>query len=193
MAFATGNVDREFGLMPQRHYKGGLVRANEYNIASAYNTSVFSGDLVKSTGTNKQIEVCVANDAARGVFVGVYYTLADGTPKFSPYWPANTALLTGTTAKAMVIDDPDVLFMIQASGDFVADDIGAGADILAGTGNVATGTSAMQLDSTSIAVNADRNLLIVGLDDKENNAFGINAKVQVLIQKHELNALMTAV
>lgn len=193
MAFASGNVDRKFGLAPRFHHNGGVIRARKYYIASAFGTSIFRGDLVKLTNTSRQIEDADAGDRAVGVFDGCMYTAADGSFVFSPYYPASVAIQSGTVIEALVYDDPDIVFSIQCDEDLEAADIGASANLIAGTGDTKTGLSAMQLDSSDIGVNQDRNFMIIGLSEGPDNSFGTNAKADVLIQLHQYRSAVTAV
>lgn len=188
------NVNAPMGLRTIRHYMGGLVRLNEYQIASALGSNIFDGDLVKSTGTTKQITVCAAGDRSVGVFRGVRYQETDGNYVFRRYWPSGTTLLTGSTCYALVNDDPHTLFAIQCSAGFAVTDVGSVTDITAATaGSTATGQSGMQADSTLFSASGSAQLKIIELVNSPDNAYGTNAKVAVLINEHELNAAMTAV
>ncbi len=110
-----------FGLRPTRVLSSAQVMemTNQYYIASAYNTAIYTGDPVTmlSDGT---IGIGVAGSPCLGVFAGCKYQSATPGPSglqwnFSPYWPANTVAKTGTVVEAMVIDSPDVVFEIQES------------------------------------------------------------------------------
>lgn len=182
------NVNSAMGLRAAKHFNGGVVRLSEYQIASAYNTSIFSGDLVKVTGTTKQIAQSAANDRSVGVFYGCQYQDTAGNLIFSRYWPASTTVLTGSTTLAWVYDDPRILFEVQASTSLAAADIGTTGDVVVGTGSTTTGTSAGQLDTTGLATSGTKNLKVVQLVNRPDNAFGTNAKVHVLIAKHEYAA-----
>lgn len=179
------NADAPFGLRPIRHYQGGVVRPNEYTIASAYGTNIFTGDPVKSSGTTKGIIIGTAGGVILGVFAGCSYTDAAGSIHYSPYWPASTALLTGTVAKALVYDDPNILFAVQAatSQDVDAVDVGLLADLASGTGSTTTGQSGWELGGHD---GSEAQCKIIGLHDKPANAYGANAVVEVLIMEHEL-------
>jgi hypothetical protein len=183
------NVDRPNGLTFSRYLGGGRnVATNDYTIASAYNTSIFNGDPVKSTGTDRNVAVAAAGDTMVGVFKGCSYTNAAGDIIFSNYWPAST---TATDIVAFVIDDPDAVFTIQGDGAIVAADIGATADLVAGTGDTTTGRSAYELNSSDIATGAG--VKIMGLVKRPDNAYGANAEVEVLINEHENRSALTAV
>ena len=78
------NVDAPFGFRPVRTlggqpYSGGRT---EYAIASAYNTNIFTGDLVE-LHTDGTITVgAAAQTNIVGVFDGCYYVNSDGEPKW---------------------------------------------------------------------------------------------------------------
>ncbi len=188
------NVDRKSGLTAVRHYGGGTVRANEYKVASALGSNIFTGDLVKSVGTDMTVTVCAAGDRAVGVFRGCQYFNSIGEVIFSAYWPTGTVTSGSVAAKAMVIDDPEVLFEVQAT-TIAAGDVGNFADITAGTaGSTITGISGMQLDGATLTATTATGgqLKVVALADRVGNAYGSNAKVLVLINEHELRAGTTA-
>lgn len=186
------NVDAPFGFRPVRHYFGGLIRANRYQIASEYNTSLFTGDPVKGTGTTKQIEIAVTSTNATGVFAGCRYVTPAGDIVYSRYWPASFAVKSGTVVDAYVWDDPFILFEVQADGAVAAADIGTTADFVSGTGNTMTGTSAYELESSGIG--SDAGLKIVDYVRDGVNELGTNTRVLVLWNEHEHNTgTLTAV
>lgn len=190
------NVNAAAGLRAVRAFDGGTLRESEYTIADGYNTAIYKGDLVKSTGTGNNIAVCAAGDRSIGVFQGVQYTNSAGDIKFAPYWPASAALATGTTAKAMVIDNPRALFSIQVSSvtGMVATDIHNLADIVYAAGNAMSGTSGVMLDQTTLTTTAASGgqLYIYRLDPVTGNAYGQYAKALVMINEHELGGSTTA-
>ncbi len=263
------NAQGRAGLIPVRHYGGGEIQLNAYRIADGLAANIGLNDPVKSTGTSKQITIATANDAVRGSFQGCTYAAADGTPVFSKNWVSGTAIKTGSEVIALVVDDPDVLFEIQASGGvasiavtaggsgytaatvaiaappnggqtatatatvavgavtaitvtnqgsgyltapavtisgdgtgatatatiepgLVAADIGAGADYVIQSPS-SFGVSQTELDSSSISSSGTLAMKIVELVERPNNAYGQNAKVHVLINKHELKASTAAV
>jgi hypothetical protein len=182
------NVDRPNGLTPVRHLSGGTIRASVYSIAAAYATKIHSGSLVSRTGTGRNVQLCDTDGPAVGVFAGCEYVDVNGDVQFRPYWPAPGAVATGTTVKAFVFDDPQIVFEVQADEDVVEADIGQTADVVVGTGSDSTGRSATELDSSDIN-GTDGLLSILGLSDRPDNAYGTNAKVEVVIKLHELRSL----
>lgn len=183
------NANQPFGLTPVRHYLGGLVRSNDYRIASALAANIYSGDPVKSAGTGKTITVAAAGNVMLGVFNGCQYTTAVGDVVWSPRWPTGTALLTGSECICDVYDDPHILFEAQVSGSagLVAGDIGALADVTFATaGSAATGRSGAMVDQATIAQSGGDGLKIVDYARRPDNALGQYCKALVLISQHEL-------
>jgi hypothetical protein len=111
MAYPT--VDAPYGLKPI-NLIGGQVFAGatrQFNIASAYGTSIFNGDVVKLVaGGTIEKETGEATATPVGVFLGCSYVNAQGQTIFQQYFPASTAAPTGTVITAFVADDPDQLF-----------------------------------------------------------------------------------
>ena len=86
-----------------------------------------------------------------GVFVGCEYVNDQGQTTFAQYYPSATA--NGGAIKAYVVDDPNVLFQVQADGAMDQSDIGANTFFAAvqstSTGNTATGNSTSAVDATT--------------------------------------------
>lgn len=163
-----------------------------YTIASTYNTNIFFGDPVKSSGTSLLGRPDIVIQSTPGVFLGAFggceYTNAQGDRVYSRYWPANTV---ATNIIAYVYDDPQTIFSIQADGAFAVTDVKNKVDYASGTGNTQTGNSGYVLQSSNIGTGDA--LLILGLDPTEGNEQGTFADVLVLIREHELAGTYTAV
>lgn len=188
------NPNTPFGLMPVRHYMGGVIRQNEYTIADAYSTSLFMGDPVLVTGTGKNIGIATAGSSGivTGVFAGCKYVNAAGDTIFGKYWPASTALKSGTVATALVYDDPFILYAVQfdATG-FVAAGVRQLADLVSGAGDAATGRSGWY---AAYAAGSENQLKLMDLADQWVhsaglvNAYGAYAVGLVMLGKPELVA-----
>lgn len=187
------NRDAPNGFRVAQHFAGGTPgRLNRYNIASAYDTAIFTGDIVVPVNTSKNIaRPAAATNRPQGVMDGVYYVLADGTPKFEKYWPASQATQTGSVREALVYDDPNTVFEVQASAAFALADIGAFADYTIGSGNTLTGMSTDELDSSSIGSGAT--LKILDYVRYPDNEVGDNAKLLVSLAIHYLRGAQTAI
>lgn len=182
------NTDAPKGAVPIKHLDGSPWNGalNEYLIASAYNTTIYTGDFVKMTATGK-IELAAAGNTILGVFQGVNYRNSSGEVVFSKHWPASTATFNSEDAKALVVDQPDVIFEMQQDSDTDTPsqaDIGTNADFIAThTGSTLTGLSKEEVD-TSTCTTATANLRILRFVPKPDNAVGAYAKVEVLINEH---------
>lgn len=162
-----------YGLLPIRKIgsnpnAGGLT---PYKIASGYATSIFFGDIVK-IGTNGTLEKDTGTTACTpiGVFMGCQYT--DSTIGFitRQYWPASTS---ASDAVALVCDDPDTIFKVQADGAMSrAEVIGANVAVVQGSGSTTTGKSGVKVDSTSENTTATLPLKVIGYDTNPENAEG---------------------
>lgn len=113
-----------FGLRPiGRLDNGSLEVFRQYPIASGYNTNIAMGDIVHlvdgGTATTIEKQSGTGDDSTEidivGIFLGCKFTDPNtGQVTFSQLWPANTV---ASDAMAYVVDDPSVLFAIQADGE----------------------------------------------------------------------------
>ena len=112
-----------FGLRPiGRLDNGSLEVFRQYPIASGYDTNIATGDIVHlvdgGTATTIEKQSGTGDDSTEidivGIFLGCKFTDPNtGQVTFSQLWPANTV---ASDAMAYVVDDPNVLFAIQADG-----------------------------------------------------------------------------
>ena len=175
------NTDGPNGFSAVGQRGGGTPgRLSEYEIASGYATSIFSGDLVQLV-TDGTIELAVAATAGIiGVFQGVQFVNAAGEQKFEKMWTAST---TATFIKASVSDDPNELYRCQSGGSLALTDMGANADILTThAGNATTGRSGQEVSSSTGTGTAQ--LRLIRIFDVPDNAFGTNVEVIVQINEH---------
>lgn len=188
------NPNTPFGLVPVRHYFGGVVRTNEYTIADAYATSLFMGDPVLVTGTGKNIGIATAGSSGivTGVFAGCRYVNAAGDTIFGKYWPASTAIKAGSVAYATVYDDPFILYAIQSGATGIAAvDIRLLTDLVSGAGDATTGRSGW---SCAGLAGSENQLKILDLASEWvhpgalANAYGAYAVALVMLGKPELLA-----
>lgn len=180
-----------YGFIPVKHVAGGVIRMNnfeDYTIASAYNTALYTGDPVMKVADGS-IELATAGSAAYcGIFAGVEYTdSVTGDQVYNAYWPADQ---TATNIKAYVWDDPWIKFKVEADQDttpLVAGDVGMNCDHIAGTGSNVTKRSGVQLDSSDQAT-ADGMFRVVGsaqgLGETQWTAAGTVMDVYVVAVEH---------
>jgi hypothetical protein len=182
------NTDAAFGMRPVKMiggapYTGGQSR---YRIAANYGTNIFMGDMVAQvTGGGVEVHADGGTVPIVGVFNGCRFTdPTTGKETFSPYYPAST---NAADIEAFVIDDPNVVFEIQADAAFPVADLFGNFDIVyTSSGSTTTGRSGAELDVTTGATTA--NLPIKAIDisqDPENSDVGSDAtNVLVVIQNH---------
>ena len=186
------NQDAPFGFRAVR-MSGSAPSSNgqtQYLIANGYNTAIFQGDPVEVVaGGSLEVANGVA-DVMVGVFNGVEYV--DSTTKKPVFANFHTA---GTTAddgiiKAFVIDDPDQLFEIQVTGSFTNADIGATANLLYTAGSTHSGTSKVEVNSSTFGTGANTAVKVVGLsgDPENQDTTSNNANIIVKINKHLYSA-----
>lgn len=182
------NANRPTGLSPTKSignsYQGQM---NLYAVAGDYATKLAVGDPVKTTGSASSdgyamIERAAAGDALRGVVQGLGVAkglIANPGDLDSTVRPASP----GEVWYALVVDDPDTIFTIQASTAITAADVGLNADIVVNADN---GFVSGVVMAAPTAAGATAQLRILGLVDTPDNAFGQYAKVLVKINEHEL-------
>jgi hypothetical protein len=182
------NVDKPNGFRPFRRIDGGTPGrfGYDYTIADALAANIGYGNLVSRTGTGKNITNAVdgvAGATVVGVFLGVKYRDVRGNIVYAPNWISGTSTFGAEGAKAVVVDDPKVVFIAQMSAGFVAADSGQFAGIvIAAPDNL--GISTWEVNSADISGTLD-SVKILGLANIPRNDYGTNAKVEVLIAFHE--------
>jgi len=178
------NNDSPRGFIAFRHHGGGIIRPNEYPIASGYATGIAKNDVVK-LAADGSIQLAAAGNRFLGVFQGCSYVDAQGNVVYSKQWPASQV---ATDIKAMVIDDPMVSYIVQeaSGGTGPAADVGTLADHVATAGDTATGMSRMELSSTHST--AEAGFRILGIAAEPSNAAGENVNYIVLPFEHEFSA-----
>jgi len=183
------NKDSAFGCKPVRMmsgapYSGGQSR---YRIASGATTPIFQGDLV----TQLTAGVIGRHAAAGtvpivGVFNGVSYTdPTSGEQVFKNYYPGS---ISASDIVASVIDDPNVVFEIQADAAFPVADLFGNFEIVEGSpvGSTASGISNLELDVTTGATTATLPLkaLDISQDPDNDDVASSNTNVLCVIQNH---------
>ena len=192
------NLDRPSGLKPVKHLSGAPWngKVNVYYFKADYATAVFKGDIVKlagsadATGKFPSIE-----KAAAGNLTNVGVVIGFGTHPNLMANPDNlnmTHKAVSTEMYALVVDDPFVIFEVQENGAIDVDAIGMATDFVDAGGNTTTGLSGIELDSSDID-NAEGNLRILRLVNREDNELGTNAKWEVLLVEHAYREQVTVV
>ena len=181
------NLLEKFGLRPSRQLNGSpfINAQNRYRISANNTTAIFQGDLVIPT-TSGTITRYVAGttNAVVGVFNGCFYT--DPTtqkPTWKNYYPAST---NASDITAFVIDGPDTVFEINASGVIAITGLFSNYDVVNTTGSTQTGISLVQLDGST--ANTTNTLPLMAIDisqDPSNSDVAVtNADIVVRINNH---------
>ena len=154
MAYPT--VSAPYGLKPINLIGGqvfsGATRLME--IASGYATDIFYGDLVKrvSDGTIEK-DTGTTTATPVGVFLGVSFTNAStGQIQQQQYYPASTAIKSGTKIFAVVADDPDTLFQVA---------VVSGTTVITGVGISAIGNNATLVQNSGSTVTGDSKVALL--------------------------------
>jgi len=183
------NNNSAFGCKPVRMmggapYSGGQSR---YRIASGATTPIFQGDLVTQLTAG-----VIGRHAASGtvpivgVFNGVRYTdPSTSEPVFKNHYPGSIA---ASDIVAFVIDDPNVVFEVQADAAMPVADLFGNFDIVDGSpvGDTSSGISNTELDVGTGATTATLPLkaLDISQDPDNDDVSSANTNVLCVIQNH---------
>ncbi len=182
------NKDAAFGLRPVKMIGGAPWTGGQsrYRIAANYGTSIFQGDMVMQvTGGTVEIHADGGTVPIVGVFNGCQYTdPTTGEQIFSNYYPAST---NASDIIAFIVDDPMVVFEVQADAAFPIADLFGNFDIVYTTaGSTVTGISGAELKvadggtGTTLSVKA----IDISEDPENSDVSSANTNVLVTIQNH---------
>ncbi len=148
-------------------------KVRHIKIASAYDTAIFYGDFVQivSSGTVEKAAVTtsVAADIV-GIFVGCTYTDPNSSQMtFSQQWIASTV---ASDAYAYVVDDPKLLFRMQADEAIAQTGLGNNVSAVSTAGSTSIGRSKNALDGSSVATTNSLPLRIVDFVDGPTSTVG---------------------
>jgi hypothetical protein len=195
------NADTPFGLRPVRYRNGSPWNgaATPYHKAAGTDEAWFIGDAVRKSSTGNAAMVTrpglghfpigtlhgaiLAPAGATNAITGVVVAFgANPTALDRIHSPAETEDI------AWVVDDPNVIFEIQANGAIAAASMGLNAVLIkTHAGNTFTGRSGTELDTTSTAPGADATyqlLILRAVNREDNDTTLTHAKVEVLIALH---------
>ena len=182
------NKDAAFGLRPVKMIGGAPWTGGQsrYRIAANYGTSIFQGDMVMQvTGGTVEIHADGGTVPIVGVFNGCQYTdPTTGEQVFSNYYPAST---NASDIIAFIIDDPMVVFEVQADAAFPIADLFGNFDIVYTTAvSSVTGISGAELKvadggtGTTLSVKA----IDISEDPENSDVSSSITNVLVTIQNH---------
>mgnify|MGYP000562944664 CR=1 FL=1 len=182
------NQDAAFGMKPVRMiggapYNGGQSR---YRIAANYGTSIFQGDMVAAvTGGGVEVHADGGTVPIVGVFNGCMYTdPTSGEQVFSNYYPAST---NASDIIAFIIDDPDVVYEVQADDTFPVTDLFGNFDIVyTSAGNTKSGVAGSELKVTDggTATTLPLKVIDISEDPENSDVSSANTNVYCVIENH---------
>ena len=182
------NQDAAFGLRPIGRiggtpYTGGQSR---YRIAANYGTAIFQGDMVMQvTGGTVEIHADGGTVPIVGVFNGCQYTdPTTGEQRFSNFYPAST---NASDLIAFIIDDPMVVFEVQADAAFPVADLFGNFDVVyTSAGSTTTGISGSELKVSDggTATTLSLKAIDISEDPENSDVASANTNVKVVIQNH---------
>ena len=177
------NKDAAFGMKPVRMIGGGAYTGGQsrYRIAANYGTSIFQGDMVAQvTGGGIEVHADGGTVPIVGVFNGVQYT--DPTTKeqvYSNYYPAST---NASDLIAFVIDDPNVVYEVQADAAFPVADLFGNFDIVyTSSGSTVTGISGAELEVSTGATGTSLPIKVIDISEDPENSDVASANTNVLV------------
>jgi len=172
------NTAAPYGLRPV-NLIGGQPYAGStrlIKIASAYAANLFFGQPVTISADGVVVAATVTTTVPAtgvvGVFVGCTYTDPNlNIPVYKQYWPTGTV---ASDAFAYVVDDPDVVFQVQADDTVPQTALGANISLNAPNpiGSTSTGNSVVSADVAGIGQTAALPLRIVGFVNGPDSAVG---------------------
>jgi hypothetical protein len=164
------NTDKPNGFTPAYNLYGGTINATRLELASAYDTLICSGDLVKLN--SGRVEQAGATDTPAGVFYGVQYTATTGAAIWSNQWTADTATLGSANAIAYVYTDPAIVYEAQFTGTPTIAAVGAKHTLSTTAGSTLNGRSKEGVTTTTSSGIA----LCIGFVQSPSNSIGQYAR-----------------
>ena len=168
----------------------------QIKIASGYAANIYNGSVVSvvAAGTVEIVSEVGSNADAFpagtvGVFVGCSYTDPNTKQKlFKQYWPTGTV---ASDAVAYVIDDPNVVFQIQADDTLAQSALGINIPVVNPTaGDTVTGNSTMAADASAIAVTNTLAFKIIDFVDSTTSSVG-DTYTDILVKFNPLSHAYT--
>jgi len=163
------NVDNPHGLLPVYSLFGGAMVLEEFTRAAAYGTALYRGDVVGRI-----------NDHT------ITIPATPGTTRISGVNLVHCVASYAAATKHLVVVGPDQVFEGQADGSLLEADMGLNANLLYGAGDAVALKSAHEIDSATEAETATLDVHLLGRLRVEENAYGANVRLEVLINKHRM-------
>ena len=148
-------------------------KVRHIKIASGYATAIFYGDFVKlvAAGTLEKAAVTTSVVAGTvGIFVGCSYTdPSTNQLTFNQQFPASTA---ASDIMAYVVDDPKLVFKMQADEAIAQTGLGNNVSAVSTAGSTTIGRSKNALDGGSVATTNTLPLRVLEFVEGPNSTVG---------------------
>lgn len=199
------NLNQPRGFVPSRYLNGSCWNgaANLYYIPSTDGLIYSIGDAVKSVALSDAVgtmgcQKADGTDTVRGVIIGFLPAGHMNTSLVGTTLDLATTNIPATKTKAyyaLVVDDPNVLFELQDDGAsaLTATSVNKNASFTVTNPTAPSQLSASVLGCATVNTNNTLNLKIMGLMQRDGNAFGVYAKWLVKFNLHELLGATTAI
>jgi len=187
------NSNRPRGLVPVGYLNGAPYngQARRYYVPVGNATALYVGDPVTLTGDGDTrgvpgVSIGVAGSAVIGVIVGIVVASAGDSLVGTTIDLNRRSLPVSTAGYVLVADDPNIIFEIQeaATTPFTSADIGNNCNFLIAAGATTNSDSGTTTAVAVSAATATLNLKLLGLSQREDNAFGAYAKWLVKLNNH---------
>lgn len=191
------NVSRPGGLKPVSYLNGAPYtgQARLYSVPVGNGTVLYVGDPVTLTGSADTsgiaaVSIGVAGSAIIGVIVGVVVAAPGPSLVGTNIDLTRRSLPVSTAGYVLVADDPNIVFEIQDGFTVpaAATEIGYNCNFAIAAGANIWSDSGTVTETTAAANTATLNLKILGLAQRDDNAFGAYAKLLVKINNHAYSA-----
>jgi len=184
------NIDAPRGFTPVKYANGTdwSGATTKCYVSASDGTRLGIGDTVVLDGTNSDPTgkyMCVKRGSGTTTAtIGVVHAI-----QFDPDNPTRTYRPADTAMYIDVITDPNVIFRIQEDSDggaLAATAAGQYASFVTGNCSTSTGRSIFEIDSSSAngTASATLPLILLGVDDRPDNALGTNADWLVMFANH---------
>lgn len=187
------NISRPGGLKPVGYLNGSPWngQARKYYVPVGNATALYVGDPVTLGGSADaygvpDVSIGVAGSAIVGVIVGVVVATAGVSLQAATLDLTRRSLPAATEGYVLVADDPSIIFEIQEGNTvaLTAAEVGLNCNFLIAAGASTVADSQTVTALAAPAATATLNLKLLGLAQREDNAFGAFAKWLVKINNH---------
>ncbi len=196
------NVSKVAGLKPVGYLNGSPWngQARKYYVPATNATAIYVGDPVTLTGDGDTngvpgVVTGAAGAAIIGVVVGVVVADAGVSLQGTTIDLTRRSLPVSTAGYVLVADDPNIIFEVEegvsggAGTALTSAAIGLNANLVLKAAPTATyQDSGWVVDNSTEAATATLNVKLLGLAQREDNAFGAAAKWLVKINNHVYGA-----